>query len=232
MTIRRALLTAGFTALAAVLGWLLFVGLPRWYGEPATAPVPPPAAAAPVEPARKIKARLLYVDQDGTRLTAVERDVPYAAATADQAREIVNAQLAPAADPLVSAIPAATKLRAVFVTDAGSAFVDMSGELASGHPGGSLNELLTVYTIVDALTINLPAISAVQVLVDGKELDTLAGHVDLRRPLVKDLAWLDEAATPGAESTTPVADAGVKSPEPSAKSGDPSATPAPAPRAP
>ena len=32
---------------------------------------------------------------------------------------------------------------------------------------------------------NLPAITAVQLLVDGKELDTLAGHVDLRRPFTR-----------------------------------------------
>jgi hypothetical protein len=29
----------------------------------------------------------------------------------------------------------------------------------------------------------------VQILIDGKEADTLAGHVDLRRPLRKNLSW-------------------------------------------
>jgi len=59
-----------------------------------------------------------------------------------------------------------------------------------GHPGGTVSELLTVYTIVNVVTANLPAITSVQVLVDGKEVDTLAGHVDLRRPLAKNLAWV------------------------------------------
>ena len=57
----------------------------------------------------------------------------------------------------------------------------------TAHPGGSMNELLTIYTLVDALVVNLPAVTVVQLLVDGKELDTLAGHVDLRRPLTKKL---------------------------------------------
>jgi len=48
-------------------------------------------------------------------------------------------------------------------------------------------ELLTIYTIVDALTENLPVVRSVRILVDGKEVDTLAGHVDLRRPLEKNL---------------------------------------------
>ena len=33
-------------------------------------------------------------------------------------------------------------------------------------------------------------VTAVQLLIDGKEVDTLSGHVDLRRPLVKNLAWV------------------------------------------
>jgi len=44
-----------------------------------------------------------------------------------------------------------------------------------------------VYTIVNVLTVNLPAIQAVQILIDGKEVATLAGHVDLREPLAKNL---------------------------------------------
>jgi hypothetical protein len=32
----------------------------------------------------------------------------------------------------------------------------------------------------------LPSIQRVQILIDGREADTLAGHVDLRRPLTPD----------------------------------------------
>src|SRR5205814_9718699 len=97
---------------------------------------------------------------------------------------------APVGEPLLSAVAPGTRLRALFVTERGDAYVDLSREVAAAHTGGSLDELLTVYTIVNALTANLPAVSAVQVLVDGKEVDTLAGHVDLRRPLAKNLAWV------------------------------------------
>jgi hypothetical protein len=30
----------------------------------------------------------------------------------------------------------------------------------------------------------------VQILLEGKEVDTLAGHVDLRHPLQKNLQWV------------------------------------------
>ena len=190
MTPQRALAIGGLVAAAAALAWLLFIALPRRYGAPAAtraADVQPPA---PAPPGRKIKARLYFVSADGTRLTAVERDVPYGDGPVQQAREIVTAQIAPAAEPLVSAVPPGTTLRALFISDRGTAYVDLGGAAASAHAGGALNELLTVYTIVDALTSNLPAVTAVQILVDGKEVDTLAGHVDLRRPLTQDLGWV------------------------------------------
>ena len=161
-------------------------------GRPAAAKSASASAAtpAPAPPGRKIKARLFYVADDGVRLTSVERDVAYGEGADEQAREIIAAQIAPVADPLVSAVPAGTTLRAVFITKSGDAYVDLSREARTAHPGGTVNELLTVYTIVNALTANLPAVTAVQLLIDGKEVDTLSGHVDLRRPLAKNAAWV------------------------------------------
>ena len=189
----RAVAIAGTLAIVIVFAAAAFFvkrGVPT-LGRSAAAK-PPPAAAPPVPapPGRKIKARLFYVADDGTRLTSVERDVAYGEGPDEQAREIVAAQIAPVVEPLVSAIPPGTTLRAVFITRSGDAYVDLSREARAAHPGGTVNELLTVYTIVNALTVNLPAVTGVQVLVDGKEVDTLSGHIDLRRPLAKNLAWL------------------------------------------
>ena len=70
--------------------------------------------------------------------------------------------------------------------------MDLSADAQAKHPGGALDELFTVYTIVNALTVNLPAITRVQILIDGKEVDTLSGHVDLRHPLQKNLQWIKD----------------------------------------
>jgi spore germination protein GerM len=192
---RAAILRGAFLVFAAVAAWALFFGLPKWYAARRAASVTG-AVAATTQPAgaavRKITATLFYVSEDGMSLTQAQREVPFSASVAEQARAIVEAQLAPAA-PLVSAIPAETKLREVFITERGDAFVDLSSEVATKHSGGSLDEIFTVYSIVDALTVNLPAISRVQILIDGKEVDTLAGHVDLRHPLAKRLDWLSQA---------------------------------------
>ena len=92
---------------------------------------------------------------------------------------------------MASAIPEGVTLKTVLLSEKGDAFVDFSAELSTKHTGGSLDELLTVYSIVNALTMNLPAVTSVQVLVDGKEVDTLVGHVDLRRPLTKNVSWVE-----------------------------------------
>lgn len=189
MTVRGVVGYGALALLVCVLGGAIYIA-PRWYSGATTNAVAAPSPTAPAPPGRKIKARLFYVGDDGTRLTGVERDVAYAEGAADQAREIVAAQIGPVAEPLVSAVPPGTTLRALFITENGHAFVDLSHEVVSAHPGGTVNELLTVYTFVNALTANLPAITSVQLLVDGKEVDTLAGHVDLRRPLAKNIEWV------------------------------------------
>jgi len=187
-------LAIGVAAVAgAVLAFVMFVWLPRWTTRATTAGTVGAAAPAPAPPAasgRKIKARLFYVADSGMKLTSIERDVAYGEGAVAQAREIISAQIAPVVEPLVSAVPPGTALRAVFISEGGEAFVDLSHDVVSSHSGGTLGELLTVYTLVNALTENLPAITAVQVLVDGKEVETLSGHIDLRRPLAKNLTWV------------------------------------------
>jgi spore germination protein GerM len=189
MTSRRLLALAAVTIVGIAVVSIIWLRLPRLTSR-ATPRAAAASSSAPVPPGRKIKARLFYVADDGMRLTSVERDIAYGEGATEQAREIVAAQIAPVVEPLVSAVPAGTALRAVFLTDNGEAYVDLSRDIVSAHPGGTLNELLTVYTIVNALTVNLPAVTGVQVLVDGKQVDTLAGHVDIRQPLAKNLSWV------------------------------------------
>jgi hypothetical protein len=184
---RTALLAAAvIVALAAV--WTIFTMAPRWYRTPASATAAAPAAA-PSAPERRINATLYYISEDGLSLPGIQREILFAEPIVEQARRIVEAQLAEAPPPYVSSIPPGTALRALFIGERGEAFVDLSADVRSKHPGGALDELFTTYAIVNALTVNLPAITRVQILIDGKEADTLAGHVDLRHPLQKNLTW-------------------------------------------
>jgi hypothetical protein len=196
---RRVAQVLAVGAVALFGAWLLFYVLPRRYSRGAEAPAAPAARPA-AAPERKINATLYYIAEDGLSLVGMPREVPFGEPIAEQARRIVEAQLAAAPAPLAAAVPEGTTLRAVYVTERycqgeaaacqRDAFVDLSAEARTRHTGGALDELFTIYAIVDAITVNLPAISRVQILVDGKEVDTLAGHVDLRHPLEKNLKWV------------------------------------------
>jgi len=131
---RRALAIAGTLAVAAAC-YVLLIWLPRWTSRATTGAAAAPSPVAPAPPGRKIKARLFYVAEDGIRLTSVERDIAYGDSAVEQAREIVAAQIAPVVEPLVSAVPPNTTLRAVFITEGGDAYVDLSREVVSAHPG-------------------------------------------------------------------------------------------------
>jgi spore germination protein GerM len=180
-------LLAIVVAAAGVTWALMRIFLPK----PSAAPAATVTAPAPTETAH-ITATLYYGSSDGRALVPVRRDVPAATSVVDQGRQILGVQFQDAPQPYVQVIPKGTKLRAFYVTDRGEAFVDLSGDVVSAHPGGSLTELLTIYAIVNAVTTNLPAVQRVQLLVEGKEVDTIAGHVDVRRPLEGDATLVRE----------------------------------------
>ena len=183
---------------AVVFAVVLMTALSRLLSRPApgTAAVdppmaPPPAPAAPAVP--KIKATLYFASEDGLHLVATEREVPLAEGAVGQARSILEAQLsAEAPAPLASTIPKGSLLRGLFVSERNEVFVDLDPAIRTKHPGGTMQELMTVYTIVNAVLTNLPNLQEVQILIGGQEADTLAGHVDLRRPLRKDASLIQQ----------------------------------------
>lgn len=174
----------------ALLVWALFWGVPAWLRSDPTAA--PPAKGQAEGEARRINATLFFISADAQGLVAVPREVPYGATPTEQARHIVAAQLGEPPASLHTPIPKGTTLRGVFLSDAGEAFVDLSPEVSANHSGGSLSELFTIYSIVNALTVSLPSVLTVQILIDGREVETLAGHVDLRHPLPKNTTWVKQ----------------------------------------
>jgi hypothetical protein len=85
-------------------------------------------------------------------------------------------------------VAAEVKIREVFIDDQGTAYVDFSEELSQSHPGGPWAEMLTLRSIMQTLVANVPGIKRVQILIEGREVETIAGHMDIRRPL--DTTWI------------------------------------------
>jgi len=82
---------------------------------------------------------------------------------------------------LVSVVPSGTTVRNVWVKDH-ITYVDFNDKLIKNNTGGSTAELLLVGAIVNTLT-EIPNVQEVQILVDGKKINTISGHMDMVEPL-------------------------------------------------
>jgi hypothetical protein len=76
------------------------------------------------------------------------------------------------------------------------AVVNLTTAFAAGHPSGIETETLTLLSICGTLHANLPRVSQVRFLVDGKSRSTLAGHADLTRTYLADEAVPTEGSHP------------------------------------
>lgn len=193
MTGRRVALLSAGVVLIGLLVWAISGGREHVDSAPPDSPAAASESAMSPEVPR-IAATLFFASPDGLALVPVLREVALGDGPVLQGRAILTAQLQSPPPPYGSVIPAGTQLRAFYVTERGDAFVDLSFETSALHMGGTSAELLAVYAIVHAVTVNLTTIQRVQILIDGREADTLAGHVDLRRPLVPDMSLVRAAS--------------------------------------
>ena len=165
-----------------------------------TRPSAPAALQEEREPSessqRRINAKLFFNDNGSNLLAVEDRAIPYKETLHGQALEVLDQLTFGPRTNLVSVIPPGTTLRGLFITKDGTAYADFSPELGAKIHGGSMVEINTVYSIVNTLTLNFPSIKRVQILVDGRMLETLNGHLDLSRPLKQDLSLVRDKAAP------------------------------------
>jgi hypothetical protein len=77
------------------------------------------------------------------------------------------------------------RLREVYFDASGTAYVDLVPVQQKEIRASAWEELTAVYAVVNTLMQNIEEIKHVQVLLDGREAQTLAGHIDLSRPFSK-----------------------------------------------
>jgi len=134
-------------------------------------------------PTKTSPIHLYFADRNNNFLTAEQRAILHPDDPADLAHAIVDALIKGPQKSLVRTFPADTRLRALYIIPDGTCYVDLSAAVRENHPGGSKSELLTIYSVVNSLVLNIPEIERVQILIDGNETATLAGHIDLQLPV-------------------------------------------------
>jgi spore germination protein GerM len=140
-----------------------------------------------------IKVTLYYLSGSGIAFSTEEREITFSSSLQEQARRVVRQLLAGSRQGRGSAFPAGVQLRDIFITPQGLAFVDLSQELIANHPGGTCAEELTIYSLTNTLITNFPAVKKVQILVEGREIQSLAGHLDLSKPYGRGPSRLEQS---------------------------------------
>jgi hypothetical protein len=173
-----------FIALAVLLIAVLGMSLYVWHmrgraaansvavsdARPVVAPV-----AGPTEPVT------LFVAYDDIGvLRQQSARIPLPSVRQQRAEELLRALLAVYLDKSSPhPLPQGADVRSVYLVDPGLAVIDINAAFADGHRSGVLSEELTIASLIQTLSANLPGILKVKILVEGKERQTLAGHADL-----------------------------------------------------
>jgi spore germination protein GerM len=131
---------------------------------------------------------LYFADKDAEALVTETRLVAIGKDFVEQVAQVIRAFLEGPRDAGVSTIAEETRLLGAFYdSETATVYLDFSSELVAGHPGGSSAEYYTVAAIVRTVSENFPEVQAVQILVEGLQVGTIAGHIDAYRPfLVRD----------------------------------------------
>ena len=151
-----------------------------------TAPPPLPTAANPSDtppPPQEINLFLL----DPTSLTLVpvktERRLHRTELT-KRLSQVVTALIQETPPNFRNTIPRGTLLNESYIDTQQTAYLDFSSHLSDGHIGGTTAELLTITAILKTVFDAFPDdIKQVQILIDGEEVKTLVGHLNLSQPL-------------------------------------------------
>jgi hypothetical protein len=165
--------------LLAVLGMSLYAWHMRGRAADPVASIDTRPVVAPVAgPTEQV---ILYVAYDDVGvLHAQAAQIPLPSVRQQRAEELLRALLALYLDKSSPhPLPPGSDIRSVYLVDPGLAVIDINAAFADGHRSGVLAEELTVASMIQTLSANIPGISKVKILVEGKQRDTLAGHADL-----------------------------------------------------
>jgi spore germination protein GerM len=122
---------------------------------------------------------LYFPDYTTGKLRAESRSLKLASDSVQRMKQVLLALIEGSHEGRGSALPPATTIRAVFLAPDGTAVIDFPQEALAAFTPGIESEDLAVYSIVDSVAANVPAVKRVKFLVQGQEAQTLEGHIDL-----------------------------------------------------
>jgi len=129
----------------------------------------------------KQKVKLYFSDLNERFLIPEERYITKEKSPDRTIKVLVEALIEGPHTDLIETFSRETVLRGVAVKN-GIASIDFGKNLIDLHPGGSASEMMTIYSLANTVTINVPSVTKVRILIDGTGVETIKGHIDTSRP--------------------------------------------------
>lgn len=175
---RHFQITIALLLLAILISGLVIIRLTR--KEEAMLQGTEGGLAAPMVGGKQEQIQVLVAYDDEQTLRWRQADVFMPVDRGLRAREALRAVLAqylqnPSPHPMAKG----AGIRDVYLIGDDTMIVDTTPQFADGHPSGILLEELTLASLIETLSANVPGVAKVKFLVNGKERETLAGHADL-----------------------------------------------------
>ena len=136
---------------------------------------------------------LYFSDSEGEYLVGEKREILKKREAREEAEETITELIKGPKGKLIPTLPLRTKLLSLQLDERGLAKVNFNKALSKDHPGGSSAEIMTVYSIVNSLTLNFPRIRRVQILIEGEVGASIAGHLSLDQPVSPNLDLVRKA---------------------------------------
>ena len=180
MKIRPIHLVAGVgVLLVALVIWLWFAIGPGRSPRLAVERLSP--LASELEGIRGVTLYFAVAGSDG--LAAEYRDVVVKDRPADRVRAIYRELLAGSSAGLESPFPEGVDLLNAYYTSKGTLYLDWNRALVQSYRGGTGRERQILGSIVLTAAENLPDVTEVSILVEGRPVETIGGHFDIMTPL-------------------------------------------------
>lgn len=169
---------------------LALVAAGWWYWQRDDGPVTPgfeleeEVSDTAVEPAGDRAVTLVFPEWDASGYVTEQRQIPSRDRPGEDLLQVMALLCdGPRVSGAVNPLPGGSRPLGAFVDPQDrSVVLDFSQEIVTGHPGGSAAETATLTAILRTVALNFPRTRSCVILVEGGQVETLAGHVGLTEP--------------------------------------------------
>ncbi len=140
---------------------------------------------------------LYFSDANERFLIPEKRYIPKENNPNEQAKEVVKALLDGSKGKLVNTFPEKVRLESVTIDEGQTAHVSFDNNLVLRHPGGSASEMATIYSLTNSLIKNISGIKKVKLLIAGKEIGSIKGHINTKLPFTMNKELLPPGSKEG-----------------------------------